>query len=209
VPKRRRRRRRATGEEARGRILEAATEHLRESGPEGLRLSALARELGVSHQAILYHFGSREGLVEAVVHRALESLQAEMAGGLRVLDDHERGTEALLDRAFEVLVDQGYGRLLAWVALSKDDADLGELPRQIELLAQMSQSIRERDIGLADYRDTLFSVMLVTYAILGAAVFERGITAAAGLTDDPTARRDFRTWLGALVVKHLETVPER
>lgn len=205
MPKRRRRRR-ATGEEARARILAAATDLLRKAGPEGLRLSALARELGVSHQAILYHFGSREGLVEAVVHGALESLQAELAGGLRVLDDHERGAAKLLERAFEVLVDQGYGRLLAWVALGKDDADFGDLPRQIELLARLSQAIRERDIGPAEYRDTLFTVVLLAYTLLGASVFERGVMSAAGLAGDPGARDEFREWLGKLVVAHLESV---
>jgi AcrR family transcriptional regulator len=204
MPKRRRRRR-ATGEEARARILEAATDLLRKTGPEGLRLSALARELGVSHQAILYHFGSREGLVEAVVHGALESLQAEMAGGLRVLDDHERGAAKLLERAFEVLADQGYGRLLAWVALGKEDAEFGELPRQIELLARLSQAIRERDIGPAEYRDTLFTIVLLAYTLLGASVFERGVMSAAGLSGDPGARDEFRAWLGKLVVAHLES----
>ena len=203
MPKRRRRKR-ATGEEARARILEAATDLLSKAGPEGLRLSVLARELGVSHQAILYHFGSREGLVEAVVHGALESLQSEMAGGLRVLDDHERGAGKLLERAFEVLVEQGYGRLLAWVALGKDDADFGELPRQIELLAKLSQAIRERDIGPAEYRDTLFTIVMLTYTLLGASVFERGVMSASGLADDPSARRDFQEWLGKLVVEHLE-----
>src|SRR6185295_17110146 len=64
-------RRRLRAEEAQRRILEAAEKQLMKVGPEGLRLTDLAQALGVSHPAILHHFGSREGLVAAVVRHAL------------------------------------------------------------------------------------------------------------------------------------------
>lgn len=200
-------RRRLTGEEARARILEAAVERLREEGPEGLRLSALAKELGISHQAILYHFGSRDGLVAAVVKSALDNLHAELAGGLRVLEGKERGAEALIDRTFEVLVDEGYGRLLAWVALTLGEDDMGKREQPIELLARMTHQVRERELGETDYRDTLFTVMLLAYAALGASVAGRGVVAAAGLPDDDGTRRAFRGWLRSLVVEHLDSKP--
>ena len=56
-----------SGEEARARILDAAGEQLRISGPSGLRLDPIAEELGVSRQALLHHFGTRDGLIAAVV----------------------------------------------------------------------------------------------------------------------------------------------
>ncbi|MCZ7683461.1 MAG: hypothetical protein M5U28_33605 [Sandaracinaceae bacterium] len=72
------------------------------------------------------------------------------------------------------------------------------------MLAQLSHRIREREIGPRDYRDTLFTFVLSTYAILGAAVFEEGVFRAAGLEDDPSARADFRRWFTSLLVAHLE-----
>lgn len=202
-------RKRLTGEEARARILDAAVERLGQGGPQALTLADLAHELGVSHQAILHHFGSRDGLVAAVVRRALERLQAELAGGLRVVSeaDHDRSAGAMLDRAFEVLADQKHGRLLAWLALGDDpDAhDLASDVRPLELFAKMAHALREREVPGATYRDTLFTMMLISYVVLGSAVFEVGTQRAANLDADPTAAtRAFREWFRELVVAHLE-----
>ncbi|MDO9127858.1 MAG: helix-turn-helix domain-containing protein, partial [Parvibaculum sp.] len=61
---------RRTAEEARRLILDAAEERLAKQGPEGLRLQDIARDVGISHPAILHHFESREGLVRALIARA-------------------------------------------------------------------------------------------------------------------------------------------
>ena len=106
------------------RILDAAVERLRQDGPQGLKLASLAQELGISHQAILHHFGNRDGLVTAVVKRALDKLEAEIVGGFRQLGDQERRTEVLLETAFEIIVKQGNGRLLTWLMLSYPDGEL-------------------------------------------------------------------------------------
>jgi AcrR family transcriptional regulator len=196
-------RKRLSGEEARTRILDAADQELRKVGPNGLKLTALAKELGVSHQAILHHFGSRDGLVAAVVRRALESLWAELSGGLRVLDDHERGTGVLLERAFDVMIDQGHGRLLAWLALGDPEGDL-QNDHPIALLATMTHQVRERDHGPSDPRDTTFMIMLLSHIVLGMSVFEKGALVAAGLGDDAQAKADFRTFIRDLVLRHFD-----
>jgi len=200
-------RRRLKGEEARRRILDAAEVQLSEGGPQGLKLTKLAKGLGVSHQAILHHFESRDGLLTAVLQRALEGLQSELTGGLMVLDDHERGSGVLINRAFEVLVDQRYGRLLAWLALGNPDGEGAEEERRdLQLLTRMAHAVRERDAGgPVDERDTTFMMILLSYAVLGASVFERGVFTAAGLDDDPGAKTEFRDWLRAMVVRHLES----
>jgi AcrR family transcriptional regulator len=196
-------RKRLSGEEARQRILDAADQELRKSGPDGLKLTSLAKELGVSHQAILHHFGSRDGLVEAVVRRALESLWAELAGGLRVLEDHERGTGVLLDRAFDVMVDQGHGRLLAWLALADPHGEM-QKEEPLAFLAQMSHAVRERDHGPSDLRDTTFMLIMLSHVVLGMSVFEEGAFVAAGLGDDPSAKKEYRSWVRDLVVRHFQ-----
>ena len=202
--RKRRPRTRLTGEAARARILEAAVERLRAEGPQALTLSVLAKELVISHQAILHHFGSRDGLIAAVLTRALENLEAELAGGLRVLDQPHKGSGVIITRAFEVIADQGHGRLLAWLALG----DTAALPQQerkpLELLAQITHGLRTRDHPDASYRDTVFTVMLSAYMVLAASVFEEGTLHAAGLSDDPSAKQEFREWFANLVVDHLD-----
>jgi AcrR family transcriptional regulator len=198
---------RLSGEEARARILDAAVDRLRADGPGALRLDAIAKELGISRQAILHHFGTRDDLIAAVVHRAFERLERELIGGLSVLSDRERGSAVLVRRAFDVIVDGGYGRLLGWLALEHRDPERSFGARSehvLESLARMSQQIREREVGPADYRDTVFTFVLCSYAILGSAVFEEGVMRSAGLEGDPSARTDFREWLSSIIVAHLE-----
>src|SRR5271165_2303383 len=99
--KARRPRRRRTGEEARSAILDAAERLLVASGPAGIRLQEVAADVGVSHPTVLHHFGSREGLLEAVVARALESLHAGLLAAVQTSPPGSDKVEALLERVFE------------------------------------------------------------------------------------------------------------
>ena len=61
----------------RERLLAAAVQYALEHGIGDLSLRRLAAELGTSHRMLLYHFGSREGLMVAVV-RAVEAGEQEL-----------------------------------------------------------------------------------------------------------------------------------
>lgn len=74
---------RRSAAEARQRILEVAQRELLRVGPEALRLTDLARQLGLSHPAILHHFGSREGLVAAVVQHSMHALTQQLMAAFR------------------------------------------------------------------------------------------------------------------------------
>ncbi|HSK61943.1 MAG TPA: TetR/AcrR family transcriptional regulator [Actinomycetospora sp.] len=54
----------------RDRILDAYTELVVTSGPETVTLEAVAAAAGVSKGGLLYHFGSREALLEGLLERA-------------------------------------------------------------------------------------------------------------------------------------------
>ena len=68
----------------RERLLAAAMEHVAEHGVGDLSLRALATALGTSHRMLIYHFGSREGLLVEVI-RTVEAQQrtalAQMLAG--------------------------------------------------------------------------------------------------------------------------------
>ena len=203
----RKKRRRLTGEEARARILGAASQRLRKVGPDGLRLTRLAKELGISHPAILHHFGSREGLVAAVVRSAIESLHGELVGGLRVLDDPERGAGVLLQRAFEVLEGGGFGRLLVWLALSKQEGPvMSYLP-----VSRIAEAIHElRSEGREDapeLEDTVFVVLTATFVVLGMAVFGDAALRSAGYGEDPEAKERFHLWFRDVLLRLLDATP--
>jgi AcrR family transcriptional regulator len=64
----------ARGAEARARLLAAVIEHVAYSGISDLSLRDLAAAIGTSHRMLIYHFGSREGVLVAVV-QAVEAAQ--------------------------------------------------------------------------------------------------------------------------------------
>jgi AcrR family transcriptional regulator len=65
-----------TVERPRDRLLAAAVDHVLEHGLSDLSLRELAAAIGTSHRMLLYHFGSKEALVVAVI-RTVEQAQRD------------------------------------------------------------------------------------------------------------------------------------
>ena len=103
-------RRRRSAQEARREILEAAQRRLVEGGPEAIRLQEIAGDLGISHPAILHHFGSRDGLIAALDERAIRALTEDVARALVASPLEEVSTTDLIERVAEAMEGQG----LAW-----------------------------------------------------------------------------------------------
>ena len=66
--------------DTRQRILDTALESFGTTGVDGTSLDALARELGIRKQSILYHFRSKNGLFQAVVDEAATEFMGELEG---------------------------------------------------------------------------------------------------------------------------------
>src|ERR1044071_3890552 len=65
---------RMAGQDPRGRLLDAAIDHIAQRGISDLSLRELAAAIGTSHRMLIHHFGSKEGLwVEGI--RAVEEQQ--------------------------------------------------------------------------------------------------------------------------------------
>jgi AcrR family transcriptional regulator len=65
---------RPDGKTPRQRLLDAVIAHVQQTGISDLSLRELAAAVGTSHRMLIYHFGSREGLLVEVV-RAVEAAQ--------------------------------------------------------------------------------------------------------------------------------------
>ncbi|MGA3145907.1 MAG: helix-turn-helix domain-containing protein [Acidimicrobiales bacterium] len=76
--------------QARDRLLAAAVEHALGDGIADLSLRQLAAAIGTSHRMLIYHFGSREGLLVAVTG-AVEEREREMllGAGIQVADPRQ------------------------------------------------------------------------------------------------------------------------
>ncbi|HEY3015729.1 MAG TPA: helix-turn-helix domain-containing protein [Nocardioides sp.] len=60
-------------------MLAAAIEHFAAHGIGDMSLRTMADRLGTSHRMLIYHFGSREGLLAAVVHAVEADQRAALA----------------------------------------------------------------------------------------------------------------------------------
>ena len=201
-------RRRRTADTARREILEAAERRLAQSGPLGLRLQDVAADVGISHPAILHHFGSREGLVHAVIQQAIVGLQEDLVRSLSETQQGDRpDTAALFERVFETLFDRGYGRLMAWLLLSGYDPFNETARANWARIGEVTHALRLKRVKgkrKPTYEDTLFALVLSALALFGQAIAGQATLRVAGLGDDPRIERRFRKWLAALLSKHME-----
>ncbi len=193
---------RRTAEEARRLILDAAEAQLAKVGPAGIRLQEVAAAVGISHPAVLHHFKSREGLVDAVLARAIDSLNQELVAAFARSVDAARATE-LLEHVFRVLGDKGHARTLAWLLLADDRAEV--VPGHVlERVASAVHALREHARGerVPPREDTQFAILLAALALFGDALAGETMRQSAGLDADAGPR--FREWLAKLLVAHLE-----
>jgi len=185
-------------EEARARILDAAEHRLATGGPDALRLQDIARDLGISHPAILHHFGSRDGLVVALEERAMTGLQQELLGRL------EASAEEGLSRAFATLGEAGHARLLAWQVLrggndrARDDAAMMKTLADAYHHARIDKAQRSGQPE-PTYEDTAFWVRLAALALFGEALIGPLLSQSARQSDPDTTRARFQKWLAALL----------
>ena len=94
--------------DARAQLLEASVAYVREHGMTGLTLRTLATAIGTSHRMLVYHFGSKEGLLVALV----EAIEAE--------ERHR------LDDVGERIADPAAALRAVWAEVASDEHDGAE-----------------------------------------------------------------------------------
>jgi AcrR family transcriptional regulator len=196
-------RRRRTAEEARREILEAARIRLAAGGPEAVRLQDIAGDLGISHPAILHHFESREGLLQALAVRAMEELND---GLVRDIESDRLEPGEGIDRIFEALSRGETARILAWRVLS--GREQGE-PRARQYLRELVDAvygrIREhaRTSGLEgpSWEEAAFCMRLASAAMFGDAILGPMLNASCGV--DEAFQKRFRHWVDELISDRL------
>lgn len=190
-------RKRRSSDEARTAILDAAEKQLREVGPAGIRIQDVAKAVGVSHPTVLHHFGSREGLLDAVVHRSISALQAGVFEAVKS-GPGTPGVQLLIDGVASQMKD-GRARTFLWLALSGFSPKQGWLG--VRPLAEAIHEVRKKKRAgkkkTPPFEDTWFTVMLPALALLSLAVLEPSLD-----PDFDVAR--FRAWLGRVVTEHLQ-----
>ena len=112
-------------ERTRAALLDAAERLFFERGEQGMSLSAVAAEAGVTKQTLLRHFGSKDGLTEQTFARAFDDVRDQrwdVPG-----DDVERAVDNLLDhydavgdRALKIDAMDGVPAVAVWVRRARE-----------------------------------------------------------------------------------------
>ncbi len=187
-------------EEARRAILDAAEARMRDVGIDGLRLQDLAKDVGISHPAVLHHFGSREQLVEAVVERAMRTLEAELLDAVTRIPPQSAPHE-VIELVFDRLGSRGSARLLAWLALT-DHLQRTKTTRDHWMrIVDATHALRVAGDPQASREDTAYTLVLCALALFGEALVGDYAFSNAGL--DRAQRGAFRPWLGTLVLDRM------
>lgn len=140
-------RKEAQGAESRRRILEAASRLMSERGFAGTSISAVSRRSGLPASSIYWHFGSKEGLLGAVVEEGARRWFEELPGPEALPLDPERRAEALFEASARSLEQHPeFLRLLLLIALERreiDSSSLASVRRARELaLERLREMIR-------------------------------------------------------------------
>jgi AcrR family transcriptional regulator len=186
--------------ETRGAILDAAERRLIDGGPDAVRLEKIAADAGVSHPAILHHFGSRQGLVEAMVLNGLQKLQAQVLAGWP--SAKEPDVEGTFERFYEIAAEQGVARMLAGLILM--GRDFGAMgwnvfrPAAERLHAGRVRRAEREGTTVPELEDSLFAAAFLVILVLGDSLFGPSVRRAIGLRSKDSAER-FRRWLVKVV----------
>ncbi|MBW8815313.1 MAG: TetR/AcrR family transcriptional regulator [Caulobacterales bacterium] len=109
---------RRTVEASRQAILEAAELYLAADGPEGVKVQRIARDLGLTDAAIHYHFGNREGLLEALLRFSGRRFLGELEGAMATQDAADFDLPRAAALLAELYERRGAARLAMWLTLS-------------------------------------------------------------------------------------------
>jgi TetR/AcrR family transcriptional regulator len=182
------------------RILDAALTQFGRRGYEATSLDALAAELGLTKQAILYWFPSKEALLDAVVVRSADDLRVALEAALAGTAPGLGRIEVVMATVFRFAV-----RRPALLGLVREANRLGpEVAARME--AGISPLVQRAIDFLADEMDTGTIrradprlLLLFMYATVVGVATEVEVQRAVGLVSSPGALRQLRRELFAFV----------
>ena len=203
-----RKRTRRNADDAKRVILDAAEARLARSGPGGLRLQDIAADIGLSHPVILHHFGSREGLLNALNARTIGQLKSAMHAVLDQATSPRRELIGqILDNVFGAF-DGGLAQRVAWLGPDADNPP-GSMSRALSDIVDLIHNARliyaERVGGVSpDTDDSRMLAFMVTTVAIGNAIFGAQLLGASDAASHAAQIDQFKTWLARSIQLYLQ-----
>jgi AcrR family transcriptional regulator len=192
-------------DDAREAILEAAERRLIAGGPDAVRVQTVARDVGITDAAVHYHFGNREGLMDALLRRAGRRLRDELEAVADRWDTDTLDVGALIELFEETYARRQYARLTAWMTLHgwrpKGSGMLRDLAEGFH--AARSAHVARTAAAKPTLEDTLFVLELIHVFVWAEALIGSSSHRMVGLPANRTTEQRFKQWFAQLAGEHL------
>jgi len=169
------------------RILDAALASFASRGYEATSLDAVAKELELTKQSILYWFPSKDALLEAVIARSASDLSAALESALQRAGEGWHRVEAVVRSVFRLAARQP-----ELLGLLREVGRLGppaatQMTLALEPLVQRASSFLEEEMAAGSMRRSDPRLLLLAiYSTVIGMVTEVEVLRALG--EEPTAR---------------------
>lgn len=182
-------RRRRSAEESRSIILEVAARRLREHGLEGLNITGVAEEAGLSHATLIHHFGSSGGMRDALADKMTLALIRDLVAAL----DAHVSPDKLIKNVFDALAAGGHAKLIAWRAVeeSGEHSEVGAVTELFGRLLQTARQVMDVDTD-AEIRQMIY---LVAIAAIGHGLAGGVLASLLGMPEEEIA--EFPNWMNS------------
>ncbi|MFK7916003.1 MAG: TetR/AcrR family transcriptional regulator [Pseudomonadales bacterium] len=201
-----RKRIRRTAADAKALILETAARRLKAQGLDGLNLTGVAEDAGISHATIIHHFGGSEDMRRALVTHMTASLLTDVVTALQ----QEVPPVELCQSLVQTITENGHARLLAWLAVDSGTPMASPSEDVQTLFAAVIQTVAD-DLHSPHAEPGKMSppcpeelerarniVLLIASTAIGLGISGDSLTELLGMsTADRTA---FPSWLATLVI---------
>jgi AcrR family transcriptional regulator len=127
------------GARSREAVLDAAEQLMAEQGYEAASVAALVEEAGIPASSIYHYFGSKEGVLLAVMERGAERFFAEVPAFDRRLGSQREHLGAVIDLAATALDRHpAFLRIMVVMAAQPVDAREGEVHRVVDRVRELA-----------------------------------------------------------------------
>jgi len=168
-------------------LIEAATSLLAQRGIAGVSVRDIAQAANVNHGLVHRHFGSKKGLVSAVITHLAGDVAKGMGGSMPEQNLHDTLVRAFVTTSSH----RNYWRILGHIMLTEESSDM--LPRQFPVVANLLRTA-EQDSTRTLSPKALVSLMLSLG--LGMMVFRPYLQLAIGIDDEEwqQIRQEIAQW---------------
>jgi TetR/AcrR family transcriptional regulator, repressor for neighboring sulfatase len=187
-------------DDARRLILDAAQKRLIAGGPDAVRVQTVAADVGLTDAAVHYHFGNRDGLMEALVADAGRRLRHDLRSAVEAWVPGTLDLSELARRLRHTMDAEGHARLTAWMTLNGwQPHGEGGLRSTVQALHQQRIDIAQSGREPPAVEDSLFCVELIALVVWAEALVGHAWRLAVGLPADRATAERFLGWFTDLL----------